>query len=81
MNPEREKDNCRQSSRREWKSKGTNDDINSGSLQRIADALEQSNRLTQEFLNSVQGFQRKNINSMKTKISQINSRLKKIENK
>lgn len=31
---------CRQHSVEEWNSKGTNEDINSGSLQRIADAVE-----------------------------------------
>lgn len=35
-----EKNNCRQLSKQNWTGEKTNDDINTGSLQRIADACE-----------------------------------------
>lgn len=83
MNPEREKDNCRQSSRREWSSKGTNEDINSGSWQRIADALEQTNKCNQELINKLlqmQEFYLRKLNTMNGKLSHMKGRLTRLEN-
>lgn len=84
MDPKRENDNQRQSSRREWKSQGTTEDINSGSFQRMADALEQTNKCNQELMGKLldmQNFYLKKLTSMNTKLSLMKSRITKLENK
>ncbi len=83
MNKERENDNCRESSKRQWLSKGTNEDINSGSFQRMADALEQTNRNNQELINkmlSIEKFYLSKLKTMDAKLSHMKRRILILEN-
>lgn len=84
MNEERKNDTCRKSSTREWASVGTNQDINSGSFQRMADALEQTNKSNQELINKLiqmQDFYLRKLNSMNEKLSNMKGRITKLEKK
>ena len=75
---------CRNSSRKDWTSKGTNEDINSGSFQRIADALERANLKNDELLRVVSSIletNRKKLSSMNTKMSYLKRRIDMLEKK
>ena len=75
-------ENCRESSVRNWKSTGTNEDINSGSFQRMADALEATNNLNRELLSKVLNTQYDNlrkIKSLTTQVSTLKKRIKHLE--
>ncbi len=82
MEKERENDNCRESSKRQWLSRGTTEDINSGSFQRMADALEQTNRCNQELINklfSIEKFYLSRLRSMDAKLSSVKRRVTILE--
>ena len=91
MEKENKSDTFRKSSVKEWTSRGTNEDINSGSLQRIADALEAnkiSERMTENLLSqlvrSIDNMQSRHDQTVKLltgRINHLKQRVSRLETK